>query len=166
MQSRNLLGATADPPREFAFGARDRIDETVQRIRTVRSARYRYVRNYMPDRPFTALNRYKEKCFLVMPLMRDLHRAGKLTPAQQTLMAPRLPDEELYDLATDRYEVHNLASSSDPEHQRVLRRLRTELDRWIAETNDQGRFPEPPEVVARYDREMHLWFGTPAWYKP
>jgi N-sulfoglucosamine sulfohydrolase len=161
MQSRIFLGDRADPPRSVAFSARDRIDETVQRIRTARTDRYRYIRNFMPERPFTALNRYKEKCFLVMPLMRELHRQGKLTPVQRVLMAPRLPDEELYDLDNDPYEVTNLAGSPDPEHRLVLDRLRRELDRWIVETGDQGRFPEPPEVVAPFDREMHEWFGTP-----
>ncbi len=165
MQSRIFLGAEADPPRSIAFSARDRIDETVQRIRTARTDRYRYIRNFMPDRPFTALNRYKEKCFLVMPLMRELHRQGKLTPVQEVLMAPRLPDEELYDLANDPYEVTNLIGSPDPEHRRALDRLRRELDRWIVETDDQGRFPEPPEVVAPFDREMHEWFGTPIYLK-
>jgi arylsulfatase A-like enzyme len=164
MQSRNLFGEKADPPREIAFGARDRIDETVQRIRTARSDRYRYIRNYLPDHPYTALNRYKEKCFLVMPLMRELHAQGKLDAVQEALMAPRSPDEELYDLQNDPYEIKNLAGSDDPQVRQVLTRLRAELDKWIEDTNDQGRFFEPPDVVAKFDREMDEWFGTPAWY--
>ena len=35
MQSRVFLGKEADPPRKFAFAARDRIDETVVRMRSV-----------------------------------------------------------------------------------------------------------------------------------
>ena len=35
----------------------------------------------------------------------------------------------------------------------------------MTETGDRGRFPEPPEVVAPFEQEMHDWFGTPAWYK-
>ena len=38
----HVLGGEADAPRTYAFSARDRIDETVNRIRTVRDARYRY----------------------------------------------------------------------------------------------------------------------------
>src|SRR5262249_29903066 len=49
MQSRIFLGPQADPPRTFAFSARDRIDETVNRIRSVRDERYRYIRNFMPQ---------------------------------------------------------------------------------------------------------------------
>jgi hypothetical protein len=44
-----------------------------------------------------------------------------------------------------------------------LARLRTALNAWIVETRDQGDRPEPPEVVARAEKEMHDWFGTPAW---
>jgi arylsulfatase A-like enzyme len=163
MQSRVFLGPNADPPRKYAFGARDRIDETVQRIRSVHDGRFHYLRNFLPERPFTALNRYKEKCFLVMPLMRQLHAQGKLNAAQAALMAPRLPEEELYDTVTDPHEINNLATSSDRAHQAVLKRMREELDRWILETKDQGSKLEPSDVVAPFDKEMHEWFGTPDW---
>ena len=59
-----------------------------------------------------------------------------------------MPPEELYDLETDPHEIHNLAGSDDPAHRRALDRLRGELERWIVESNDQGRTPEPPEVAA------------------
>jgi arylsulfatase A-like enzyme len=163
MQGRVFLGPDADPPRDHAVGARDRIDETVQRIRSVHDGRLHYIRNFMPDRPFPALNRYKEKCFLVMPLMRRMHAEGTLNPVQAALLAPRLPDEELYDTANDPHEVRNLALSHEPDHQAALKRLRALLDRWIRETGDQGGEPEPPGVVARYEKEMHDWFGTPGW---
>jgi arylsulfatase A-like enzyme len=165
MHSRIVLGPSADPPRRYAFSARDRIDETVQRIRSVRDDRYRYIRNFMPEQPFMALNRYKEKCFLVLPLMRELHAQGKLAGPPLALMAPRLPDEELYDTQADPQEIHNLAASPEPEHREALLRLRTALEVWITETGDLGQWPEPPEVVAPFEREMHDWFGTPAWYR-
>ena len=44
-------------------------------------------------------------------------------------------------------------------------RLRAALDAWIVETGDRGAVPEPPEVVAPFEKEMHDWFGTPAWAK-
>ena len=43
-------------------------------------------------------------------------------------------------------------------------RLRAALDTWITETGDQGAFPEPPGTVAPFEKEMHDWFGTPAWH--
>ena len=42
MQGRVFLGADASPPRDYVFGGRDRGDETVDRIRTVRDERFRY----------------------------------------------------------------------------------------------------------------------------
>ena len=56
-------------------------------------------------------------------------------------------------MESDPYEVSNLAGSTDPGHQRVLKELRAALIRWIEETNDQGRFPEPPEVIEYWKRE-------------
>ena len=165
MQSRIFLGAEADPPRRYAFSARDRIDESVQRIRSVRDARYRYIRNFMPERSFMALNRYKEKCFLVLPLMRELHDRGALTGPPLALFAPRLPDEELYDSQADPHEISNLADSTQPEHRDALVRLRAALDVWVTETGDLGAKPEPSGILAPIEQEMHDWFGTPGWTK-
>jgi N-sulfoglucosamine sulfohydrolase len=164
MQSRIFLGANADPPRRYAFSARDRVDETVNRIRSVREARYHYLRNYLPQQGFASLNRYKEKCFLVIPLMRELHAQGKLAGPAAELMGP-LPPEQLFDTQADPHEIHNLVESTAPEHREALVRLRAALDVWITETGDRGERPEPPDVVAPFEKEMHDWFGTPAWYR-
>ncbi len=167
MQSRVFLGRRPTRRGRYAFSARDRIDETVQRIRSVRDERYRYIRNFMPEQPFAALNRYKEKCFLVMPLMRELHAAGKLTGPPAALFAPRLPDEELYDTQTDPHEIQNLAAvRRKPDASRsAAAAARRARDVWITETGDRGQWPEPPEIVAPFEKEMHDWFGTPAWHR-
>ncbi len=163
MQSRVFLGSDADPERNYAFAARDRIDETVVRMRSVHDARYHYVRNYTPGAGFETLNRYKEKCFLVKPLMRQLKAAGTLTGPPLELMQP-FPDEMLYDTANDPHEIRNLASSKMPEHQAALARLRAALDTWVVESGDRGYIAEPPELVAPFEQEMHEWFGTPDCY--
>ena len=46
MQGRNFLGDNPDIERSCVFGARDRCDETVFRLRTVRDERYRYIHNF------------------------------------------------------------------------------------------------------------------------
>jgi arylsulfatase A-like enzyme len=162
MQSRIFLGPAADPPRHFAFAARDRIDETVVRMRSVHDQRYHYIRNYTPGAGFETLNRYKEKCFLVKPLMRKFKAEGKLTGPALELMKP-FPDEMLFDTQNDPHEIRNLAQSRNREHRAALMRLRAALDTWIVETGDRGHLAEPPEVIARFRREMHQWFGTPDW---
>jgi N-sulfoglucosamine sulfohydrolase len=145
MEGEIFLGDRAGPPRQYLFGARDRCDETVFRFRTVRDPRYRYIRNFTPDRPFLSANAYKEGSYPVWNLMKQLHSEGKLTPVQQVLLAPTMAEEELYDLEKDPYEIHNLVKS--PEHREVLKRLRTVLEKWIEESNDQGKDLEPPEVA-------------------
>ena len=139
--------ATFEPLRDYAFGARDRCDETVFRLRTVRDAHHRYIRNFTPERPFLQPNEYKEHSYPVWNLLKELDAQGKLTPVQKVLTAPTMPPEELYDLESDPHEIHNLATSRDPAHQAVLNRLRTVLERWIEDTNDQGRIPECPGIA-------------------
>jgi len=149
MFGRVFLGDRSEPPREYAFGARDRCDETVFRLRSVRDARYRYIRNFTPDRPFLQKNDYKERSYPVWNLLKDLHAQGKLTSAQELLCQPTMPPEELYDLETDPHEISNLIASANPAHQAALKRLRSALEKWLADTDDQGRFFEPQEVVER-----------------
>jgi arylsulfatase A-like enzyme len=163
MQSRIFLGDAADPPRIYAFSARDRIDETVNRIRSVRDARYHYIRNYMPEQGFASLNRYKEKCFLMIPLMRELHAQGKLVGPAAELMRP-LPPEQLFDTQNDPDEIHNLVESTETSDRDALIHLRAALDVWITETGDLGGLPEPPDQIQAIEKEMHEWFGTPAWH--
>lgn len=147
MEGEIFLGEKAAKPRTYVFGARDRCDETVFRFRTVRDSRYRYIRNFTPDRPFLQTNDYKERSYPVWNLLKELHAEGKLTPAQEYLCAPNMPPEELYDLQNDPDEIRNLVQSA--EHQAVLARLRAALEDWITATGDRGAKPEPPDLAAR-----------------
>ena len=164
MQSRVFLGKEADPPRKFAFAARDRIDETVVRMRSVHDQQYHYIRNFTAGAGFETLNRYKEKCFLVKPLMRKLKAQGKLTGPALQLMQP-FPEEMLFHVASDPHEIQDLAQSNEPQHLLALQRLRVAMETWIIESGDRGHIPESPEVVAPFLKEMHDWFGTPDWAK-
>jgi hypothetical protein len=86
----------------------------------VRDARYRYIRNFTPDRPFLQKNDYKERSYPVWNLLKELHAQGRLTPAQDFLCQPTMQSEELYDLESDPHEIKNLASSEIPEHQSAV----------------------------------------------
>jgi arylsulfatase A-like enzyme len=136
---------------EYIIAARDRCDETVDRIRCVRDKQFKYIRNFMPERPYTQTNDYKERSYPMLNLMKELHAQGKLTPVQALFMAPRKPDEELYDIKNDPYEINNLAAS--PEHQQTLKKMRAILDKWIKDTSDMGRFPEKPSAITPRDRK-------------
>ena len=158
MQGQVFLGVHADPPREYVFGGRDRGDETVDRIRTVRDARYRYIRNYYSEQGLLQLNRYKEFSYPMIPLMRELEAEGRLTPIQAQLLAPTRPREELYDVEVDPYETENLVD--DPLRAKDLGRLRATLDTWIVESQDQGRTPESLEIVEYWERQMRVTYDA------
>ncbi|MCA9079042.1 MAG: sulfatase-like hydrolase/transferase, partial [Planctomycetaceae bacterium] len=146
MQARDVF-AQDYTPRDAVFAARDRCDETVERIRSVRTDRYLYIRNFYPARPHLQPNAYKDAKSILIAL-RSLHESGKLDElTEQLLFQPTRPAEELYEWQNDRWQVTNLAA--DPAHRGGLESLRARLDRWIVETNDHG-----PESDAMYDSDM------------
>lgn len=165
MQGRVIFGPHAETPRQFAFAARDRIDETVQRIRSVHDRRFHYIRTFTEGPTFASLNRYKEKCFPILPLMREMQAAGTLNGPPLALMQRQGPCEELYDTQADPHEITDLVASPKPEHREALIRMRAALEEWIVETKDRGAIPEPQEVIAPFEKEMDAWFGTPKWFK-
>ncbi len=153
MQGRNILAADYKP-REAIFAARDRCDETVEHLRAVRTADTKYIRNYLPQRPHLQPNRYKDGKAIIRRL-RALHASGELEPVTQRLLfAPTRPAEELYDLTADPQELTNL--SDDPAYREELEAMRGRLNAWEAETDDQGRTPEPE---AMYDSDMAVYRG-------
>lgn len=135
MDGRVFLGKNIRK-RRYIFAARDRIDEAVDCIRCVRSRRYKYVRNYMPEKSRTQKFAYIEAHRPMLRVMKDLYARGELTSEQALFMEPRKPDEELFDLQSDPHELHNLAHS--PDHQNVLNELRAALQQRIKETGDTG----------------------------
>lgn len=137
--------------RRYVIAARDRCDGTVDRIRCVRSGRYKYIRNFYPDRPYTQFNTEKALHDPVLPLLRILNEQGKLTGDQARFLSPTRPPEELYDLQEETFELRNLADSED--HRATLREHSATLDEWIEATNDQGATPEPPEVLAHWRQQ-------------
>lgn len=146
MQGRDLF-AKDHQPRTEAFAARDRCDETVEKIRSLRTDRFLYIRNYHPKRPHLQPNAYKDGKDIIKTL-RSLHESGSLPPLSETLLfAPERPVEELYDTRSDPWQIHNLAA--DPAHEPTLTDLRARLDRKLADTHD----PEP-ESEAAYDSDM------------
>ncbi len=150
MDGKPFIGDFSGPSREYVFGARDRCDETVFRLRTVRSSQYRYIRNFTPHQPLLAANDYKERQYPVWNLLKELAAENKLGPLALPLVAPTMPEEEFYDLEADPHETKNLIA--DPALKEVIAQHRRQLDQWIDETKDQGAIMEPAEVAKNEGR--------------
>ncbi len=131
MQGRPLYGPQARR-RDAVFAARDRCDETVDRLRAVRTARYKLIRNEMPDRPYTQHNDYIQRSYPTLGVMQQLWVEGKLHGTEALFMQPRKPPLELYDVQADPHEVRNLAAS--PEHRAEIQKLNRMLDDWLKDT--------------------------------
>lgn len=160
MQGQPFLGPNGRR-REHLFTAMDRVGTKVDRVRTVRNARFKYIRNYEPNRPYVPpVLPYADQTNPNFFLMRRLFAEGKLNADQAKFMAPAKPAEELYDLETDPWEFHNVIAA--PQHQPVLKKLRSMLDQWVEETNDQGRIPEDPVVQKREIEKLIRTYGKPS----
>ncbi|MCX6889473.1 MAG: sulfatase [Verrucomicrobia bacterium] len=151
MQGKDIL-APNYAKREEAFSARDRCDETTEKIRSLRTDKFIYILNFHPERPLLQPCAYKDGKQIVQQL-RELHAAGKLSElTEKLLFSPTRPREELYELAADRWQVRNLAE--DPAYAAVLAEHRQRLDAKMIATKDPG-----PESMAMYDSDMKPYVG-------
>ena len=150
-QGRDFLAPGATP-RDRIFAARDRMDATIDRMRAVRTARFKYIRNYLPAVPYMQHNAYKEKQYPTWNLVKELAARGELTPEAAAFAAPTKPIEELFDLAADPHEVKNLAA--DPARAATLKELRASLDAWLQETDRSGGYEDPVDIFRGYNGRL------------
>ena len=139
MQGRPFLGVYAAEPSAYLFGLRGRMDERYDLVRSVTDGRFVYIRNFMPHLPWGQHVEYMFETPTTR-VWKQLFDEGKLTPEQAYFWQVPKATEELYDLATDPDEVHNLADN--PAYQEKLKELRTVLREHILETRDVGFLPE------------------------
>jgi arylsulfatase A-like enzyme len=145
-------------PRDMIFVARDRCDETVDIQRCVRTAKYKYIRNFLPHLSHLQPNQYKDGKSIIKT-MRSLYSLGKLTELQSRVFLPTRPREELYDLQNDPHETVNLAG--DSKHAATVQRLRIALYEWMIESRDVGLIPEPilEELGAKFGNKYYVLQG-------
>ena len=140
MQGRDMFAPMVKGPREYLIGIRDRMDEKYDMIRSVRGARYLYIRNFQPHKPYAQRLAYGDHSPIIQE-WRRLDAEGKLTGPSALFFAKTKPVEELYDTQTDPHNIHNLAG--DPDQQSRVIAMRQTLFKWMEQTNDQGLIPEP-----------------------
>jgi arylsulfatase A-like enzyme len=148
MQGSPFLGDQEKAARDFVFACRDRYDESYDMIRAVRDRRYKYIRHYRPELPYLLWIPYRNRHPILQEMWR-LYLARELKGDQLAMFRDR-PAEELYDTEADPWELHNL--TTDPHHTETLDRLRSALDRWLAEVGDMGRIPESEMVLQWYPK--------------
>jgi arylsulfatase A-like enzyme len=153
LQGQANFGAYKQPEREYVFGAADRLDGFYDRIRAARDHRFKYLRNYYPDRPYYLPVVYREQMASMQELLR-LRDEGKLTDAQAQWFRDTKDAEELFDTESDPYELENLAGL--PEYQDKLAELRTAMDEWLARVGDLGDVPEVEMVQDFWNGEDEM----------
>ncbi len=122
------LFSDAVKQREYVFAARDKMDETHDAMRAIRSKDFKLIQNLMPERPWCQFNRYKEGAYPMLAVMNVMNMKGELTPEQAAFFAPKKPSLELFDLNADPHEVKNIAD--DPNHAEIQAELLAKLETW------------------------------------
>lgn len=139
VQGRAFLGKNLTEPREYVYGARDRMDERYDIIRSVRDKRFRYLRNFEPLKPYYQYMNTAEQG-ATMREIRRVQAAGTMSEIVAQFAAAQKPAEELYDVLNDPHEIHNLAD--DPEYAERLKKMRLQLQSWQFDVGDVGLIPE------------------------
>lgn len=138
-------------PRSEVYAAKDRLDHTIDRVRTVRSSRFRYTRNFKTDRIFLQPQYRDTKDYVIN--LRELYANNQLSESLKRIYFGERPDEEFYDIKNDPSQLHNLCS--DPTYQTELERHRKLLDNWILK-GDMGSQEESAEELT-YQASGQKW---------
>jgi len=115
--------------------------------RAVRDERWKYIRNLHPEYAFTThidlvAGRLGQRAFFS-----TWEAAAKIDSAAATILQRyhARPADELYDLAVDPHEQHNLAA--DAQHAARLAALQAELDAWMRAQGDRQQVAVEPRLL-------------------
>jgi arylsulfatase A-like enzyme len=145
MQGRVLLGSKRSPPPRYVFGARDRMDQEYDMMRSARDAQFLYIRNFSPELPYAGHIIYRNQSAIMQEWLR-LQAEGALSGPATLWMRTHRPAEELYDVRKDPHQIDDVAA--DPAHTETLQRMRTAVDEWMRQIRDQGLINEA-EMIQR-----------------
>ncbi len=156
VQGKSIVSELAERPREYVFAARDRMDNRYDIRRAVRDQKYKFIKNYTPEVPYS-----QEITFLdQMPLMAEIHRleaSGQLNRAQSYWLKGPKPARELYDLEKDPFELENLAAL--PEYQSDIARMEGALVNWQETYGDLKDVPETEQAERMWPKSVQPQTG-------
>jgi len=133
--------------RKYVHGHADRFDESVDMIRAVRSKKFKYFKNFNPEKPYYLPLAFRER----LPSMQELLRmrdAGELDEKQSLWFRKTKPKEELFDTENDPHELNNIAN--DPQFAEILKEMREECDSWMNIIDDKGLINEKELIESFY----------------
>ncbi|MEO2009646.1 MAG: sulfatase-like hydrolase/transferase [Pirellulaceae bacterium] len=139
MHGRPFFGSSDIEPRDYVYGARDRMDERYDIIRAVRDTRFKYIRNYEPYKTFYQFMNTPEKG-RTMAEIRRVQKDGSASEGVAKFLTSGKSTEELYDAQSDPHEMNNLAN--DPKYRQVVKKMRQVHLDWVLRTRDLGLIPE------------------------
>jgi len=159
----SVLHGKTGAHRQFTYGVHNNIPEgPPYPIRSVSDGEYHYIRNLSPDEI------YIEKHLMGTRGTGQLNNPYWATWVWDSWNSPRSynlvkrymhrPAEQLYRVATDPYEMKNLAGKKNQAKR--LAKLRRELERWMKAQGDPGTPVDTPEAIQASKRGNHL-HGTP-----
>ena len=126
-------------PRKYLVTASDRFDGQVDRIRSIKTKRFKFIKNYNVSLPHALDVNYRKK----MPMMRRLmvlSEKGLLDKNAQRWFDTPKAEIEFYDLQKDPFELNNLAEEAS--YSKKLRKFNSLLEDWMINTRDLGGLPE------------------------
>lgn len=146
MPGRIIMGPAKQEAPETVLLFSGRFDESPDMSRAITDGRWKYIRNYEPDRPrFQMLNYPLNQSGQVSQYVE--YRAGRTNSIQSAQYLPQ-PPEELYDTKKDPHEINNLAR--DEKYTSLLYEMRKKMDKKMHMARDAGFIPEP--MMADIDR--------------
>jgi len=133
----NVLLGKAQKHRDYVYGAHTTRGiirgSACYPVRSVRSDRFKYIWN--PNHQSAFYNVASTGTGSMWSVWAK-YGADDAQAAFLTRRYRHRPEEELYDIRTDPYELTNLAEKS--EYRQIKAQLRAELDRWMNQQGDEG----------------------------
>ncbi|WP_111707611.1 sulfatase family protein [Lutibacter citreus] len=150
----NVLKGKTDESRSLIYGSHTNqgiISGLPYPIRSVRDFRYKYIRNLNPDGiPSNTITHIRDK-EKEEGDWAQWKKAAKTNETAARLLKRTMhrPQDELYDLEKDPWELNNLASNS--KYVNIKAELSKDLDKWMEQQGDKGM---EAELKARVHKSL------------